>query len=55
MGSIVDIKKFKSQTNDVIVIDGLWGTGKSLLSPIISGMDRVENTNLTIFMNIFVS
>ena len=42
MGSIVDIKKFKSQTNDVIVIDGLWGTGKSLLSPIISGMDRVE-------------
>ncbi len=28
--------------NDVIVLDGLWGSGKSLLSPLISGMDRVE-------------
>ena len=38
----MNIKKFKPQKNDVIVIDGLWGTGKSLLGPIISSMDRVE-------------
>ena len=38
----MNIKKFKPQTNDVIVIDGLWGTGKSLIAPIVCAMDRVE-------------
>lgn len=30
--------------NDIIIIDGLWGTGKSILGPIISGMRGVEKT-----------
>jgi hypothetical protein len=42
MNHINSIKKFSPQKNDIIVIDGLWGTGKSMLAPIISGMDRVE-------------
>ncbi len=29
-------------THDVIFIDGLWGTGKSVLAPILSGMRGVE-------------
>jgi hypothetical protein len=37
-----NIKKFKPQTNDVILLDGLWGTGKRILGPVISTMDRVE-------------
>jgi hypothetical protein len=32
--------------NDIIFLDGLWGTGKSLLNPIISGMARVEKTKI---------
>lgn len=38
----MEVKKFSHFRNDVIFVDGLWGTGKSLLYPIISGMDRVE-------------
>ena len=33
-------------TNDVIITDGFWGSGKSLLSPIISGMKDVEKSKL---------
>ena len=29
-----------------IFIDGLWSSGKSLLSPIISGMDNVEHVKI---------
>lgn len=36
------IDKKNSLSSDVIFIDGLWGTGKSLLGPIVSGMSRVE-------------
>lgn len=38
----------KSQTfqNDIIFVDGLWGTGKSLIGPIVSGMDRVEKVKI---------
>ena len=32
--------------NDIIFIDGLWGTGKSLLGPIVSSMDRVEKVKI---------
>ena len=28
--------------NDVVFIDGLWGTGKSLIAPIVCAMDGVE-------------
>lgn len=38
------LKRFASFQNDIIFVDGLWGTGKSLLGPIISGMERVEKT-----------
>ena len=40
------INKVESLTNDIIFIDGLWGTGKSLLGPIVSGMDRVEKVKI---------
>lgn len=36
------LKKFTPLQNDVIFIDGLWGTGKSILGPIVSGMEKVE-------------
>jgi hypothetical protein len=35
-------KKFNPLKNDVIIIDGISGTGKSLIGPIISGMKGVE-------------
>jgi hypothetical protein len=38
----IEVEKTNNFQNDVIFLDGLWGTGKSLLGPIISGMDRVE-------------
>jgi hypothetical protein len=36
------LEKKTTFTNDLIFIDGLWGTGKSLLGPIVSSMERVE-------------
>jgi hypothetical protein len=36
------LEKLNTFKNDIIVIDGLWGTGKSVLSPILSGMGGVE-------------
>lgn len=40
------LKKFNTYSNDIIFVDGLWGTGKSLLAPIISGMERVEKVKI---------
>jgi hypothetical protein len=40
------LEKFNPLKNDIIIVDGLWGTGKSLLGPIVSGMDRVEKAKL---------
>lgn len=40
------IDKRNSFSNDVIFIDGLWGTGKSLLGPIVSGMAGVERVKI---------
>ena len=40
------LDKKNTFTNDIIFIDGLWGTGKSILGPIVSGMDRVEGYRL---------
>ena len=42
----MQIEKKNNFKNDIIIIDGLWGTGKSMLSPIISSMDRVENVKI---------
>ena len=36
------IEKKLTFENDVIFVDGLWGTGKSILGPIISNMHEVE-------------
>ena len=40
------LEKFNTFKNDIIFIDGLWGTGKSLLGPIISGMAKVEKVKI---------
>jgi len=32
--------------NDVIFIDGLWGTGKSIIAPIVGAMDGVEKQKI---------
>lgn len=40
------LNKSNSLQNDIIIVDGLWGTGKSLLGPIISGMERVEKVKI---------
>jgi hypothetical protein len=36
------LNKLNTFTNDIVFIDGLWGTGKSILAPIISSMKGVE-------------
>lgn len=38
----LQLKKFYSLQNDIIFVDGLWGTGKSLLNPILNNMLGVE-------------
>jgi hypothetical protein len=42
----MQLEKRNTLSNDIIFIDGLWGTGKSLLGPIVSGMERVENAKI---------
>ena len=36
------LEKFHPLTNDIIIVDGFWGSGKSLLNPIVSSMENVE-------------
>lgn len=38
----LDLKHFNSFTNDIIVVDGFWGGGKSVVTSIIGSMTRVE-------------
>ncbi len=40
------LEKRNTFHNDIIFIDGLWGTGKSLLGPIVSGMPGVEKVKI---------
>ncbi len=42
----MQLEKFKPLQNDVIFVDGLWGTGKSILGPILSGMEGVEKQKM---------
>jgi hypothetical protein len=42
----LELKKFNPLENDIICVDGLWGTGKSLLSPIVNNMKKVEMVKL---------
>jgi hypothetical protein len=38
----LSLEKFNKLTNDIIIVDGFWGSGKSVLNPIISSMHDVE-------------
>ena len=38
----MNLQKLNNFNNDIVFVDGLWGTGKSILGPIISGMQGVE-------------
>ena len=38
----LDLKHFNSFTNDIVVVDGFWGGGKSVVTSIIGSMARVE-------------
>jgi hypothetical protein len=38
----LQLKKFNPNKNDIIFVDGLWGSGKSLLSPIVNQMHNIE-------------
>ena len=38
----IQIEKTENFDNEIIFVDGLWGTGKSLLGPIVSSMENVE-------------
>ncbi len=40
------LEKFNCFKNDVVFIDGLWGTGKSIIAPIIGAMDGVEKQKI---------
>jgi hypothetical protein len=42
----MQIEKQNTFSNDILIIDGLWGSGKSLLAPIISGMSNVEKVKI---------
>ena len=37
------LKKFDDFGNDVVVVDGLWGSGKQLVSTLVGGFERVEH------------
>ena len=45
------IDKRNNFENDIVIIDGLWGSGKSLLSPIVSGMDNMVKTILVPYID----
>jgi hypothetical protein len=38
----IEFKKSNNLTSDIIIVDGIWGSGKSLLNPIINNMIDVE-------------
>ncbi len=38
----LDLKHFNSFTNDIIVVDGFWGCGKSVVTSLIGSMTNVE-------------
>jgi len=38
----LDLKHFNSFTNDIIVVDGFWGGGKSVITSLIGSLERVE-------------
>ena len=38
----LDFKHFNSFTNDIIVVDGFWGGGKSVITSLIGSLERVE-------------
>ena len=40
--SIVRMKAIKDADNKIIVVDGLLGTGKSLISSVISGFYNIK-------------
>ena len=40
--SIVRMKVIKDADNNIIVVDGLLGTGKSLILPVISGFYNIK-------------
>jgi hypothetical protein len=44
--AVMQLEKLRTFNNDIIFIDGLWGTGKSVVSPIISGMAGVEKAKI---------
>lgn len=37
---------FSQFSNDIIFVDGLWGSGKSMLAPLISSMNGVEKAQI---------
>ena len=41
----LELAKVHPFTHDVVFIDGFWGSGKSLLAPIMSGMRGIEKQN----------
>lgn len=40
------LRKFNSFRNDIVFVDGMWGTGKSIIAPIISAMAGVEKQKI---------
>jgi len=38
----MDLVKFSPGSNDIVVVDGLWGSGKSLLGPIVSSFSGMS-------------
>ena len=43
---MADLQKGKSFSHDVIIVDGLWGSGKSILSSLIGSLDGVEKKRI---------
>ncbi len=41
-----DLNRGSSFTNDVIVVDGMWGTGKSILSSLVGSLRAVEKKRI---------
>ena len=43
---MITLKKIKPFSNDIVLVDGLWGTGKSIIAPIVGAMDGLEKQKI---------
>jgi len=46
MGNNIQFCRKSTLARDVVIVDGMWGTGKSILSPILGSFERIEKQQI---------